>query len=90
MNEMKYYLAKLLEINGEAEYTHVFLIVTAKNPDKALTKIASEWYDGKQERDDGFFRFGAFGQRAVAEEDIQEIDKYTFDNIARCFTKFQV
>jgi hypothetical protein len=81
---MKYYIGKILERNGEFEYTDMYLFKTEGDPHKFTEKTAMEWRggdeDGWDEAQDGYWSdhtliFNA-GHNEIPEEDFIVLNKY--------------
>jgi len=81
---MKYYIGKILERNGDFEYTDTYLFKTKGDPYKFTKKIAMEWRGGTKadydDAHDGYWCdctliFNA-GHNEIPEADFIVLNKY--------------
>ena len=81
---MKYYLGKILERNGEFEYTSEYLFATEANPHDYAEKQAMEWR-GSTEEDydedhDGWWCDSTLvfngGHKEISKEDFEVMRKH--------------
>jgi hypothetical protein len=81
---MKYYLGKVLERNGDMEYTDSYLFETDGDPSKLAEKIAMGWRGGDEdewdEDQDGWWCDSTLifndGYREIPKEDFDVLQKY--------------
>ena len=76
---MKYFIGKILERNGDSEYTTSYLFQTDENPEQYAERMAMEWYDSSvddyDEDEEGYWVDSAL----VFNAGHQEITEAEFD-----------
>jgi len=80
---MKYYFAKLLERNGEFEYTKSYLFNTKNNPDRYGKKVAKEWRCSSSSDWDTECEGYWYDGTLISHYDHREIPKEDFDVLAK-------
>jgi hypothetical protein len=81
---MKYYIGKILERNGDFEYTDTYLFKTKGDPYKFTKKVAMKWRGGtKDDYDDAHDGYWCDctlifngGHTEIPEEDFIVLNKY--------------
>lgn len=86
---LKYYVGKIIELNGEREYTERICFSASTDPEAVLDAVASTWC-GKPDNDDEDYRNGGYyfncGCFFVKASGFQEVSKKEFDILGRFIT----
>jgi hypothetical protein len=81
--QMKYYLGRIEEYNGDMEYTDKFLFATDGDPDEHMKQAAKEWRGCTDDDWDEDHEAYWADQTLVASDGWREIPKEDFDVLAK-------